>query len=111
VDEVPLPDPVKGVSTFTQTFPQRGPRDPQGRSLRDFDLKTRVFKYPLSYTIYSDLFDKIDAKARERVYRRLYEVLSGADTSPKFAKLKAEDRKAAFDILKATKTGLPDYWK
>jgi hypothetical protein len=33
VDEAQLHDPVKGVSTFTATFPQRGPRDRRGRSL------------------------------------------------------------------------------
>jgi len=37
-DEVPLREPIEGVSTFSKTFPQRGPRDRQGRSLRDFDL-------------------------------------------------------------------------
>ena len=56
-EETPLKDPVRGVSTFAQTFPQRGPRDQQGRSLRDFDLNTRMFRYPLSYMIYSDAFD------------------------------------------------------
>ena len=71
-DEEPLKAPVKGVSTFTETFPQRGPRDPQGRSLRDFDLKTRLFRYPLSYMIYSAAFDGMPDKVRERVYQRLY---------------------------------------
>ena len=79
--------PVKGVSTFTETFPQRGPRDPQGRSLRDFDLKTRLFRYPLSYMIYSAAFDGMPDKVRERVYQRLYEILSGKDTSKTFASL------------------------
>ena len=46
-DEAPLEAPVAGVSTFSKTFPERGPRDRLGRSLRDFDLKTRLFRYPL----------------------------------------------------------------
>ncbi|HEX5424775.1 MAG TPA: hypothetical protein VFW94_14600, partial [Candidatus Acidoferrales bacterium] len=37
-NEAPLTSPIKGVSSFTRTFAQRGPRDRQGRSLRDFDL-------------------------------------------------------------------------
>ncbi|HEY2018087.1 MAG TPA: hypothetical protein VGH38_31495, partial [Bryobacteraceae bacterium] len=37
-DEAPLKEPVEGVSTFAKTFPQRGPRDRKGRSLRDLDL-------------------------------------------------------------------------
>ncbi len=48
-DEAPLHGPIKGVSTFGKTFPERGPRDRQGRSLRDFDLQKRLFKYPLSF--------------------------------------------------------------
>ena len=67
-EETPLKDPVEGVSTFTKTFPQRGPRDKQGRSLRDFDLKTRMFRYPLSYMIYSEAFDGMPDWTRDRVY-------------------------------------------
>src|SRR5579864_7760491 len=66
-DETHIYDPIQGVSSFTRTFPQRGPRDRQGRSLRDFDLQTRMFKYPLSYVIYSPSFealpDSVDRKS------------------------------------------------
>jgi hypothetical protein len=103
VDEAPLHDPVKGVSTFTETFPKRGPRDRQGRSLRDFDLQHRLFRYPLSYMIYSPIFDAMPAPARERVVRRLHEVLSGKDQSPQFAHLSADDRRAILEILRDTK--------
>lgn len=103
VDETPLRDPIKGVSTFTQTFPQRGPDDAQGRSLRDFDLQTRLFKYPLSYMIYSPIFDAMPAVARERVYARLAAVLTGDGKNPKFAHLSAADRAAIMEILEDTK--------
>jgi hypothetical protein len=111
VDEAPMNGPIKGVSTFTKTFPARGPADKQGRSLRDFDLQKRLFKYPLSYMIYNKAFDSMPEWALDRVYRRLYDVLSGKDTSPKFAKLSADDRRNVLEILRATKHGLPDYWK
>ncbi len=110
-DEEPLRAPVKGVSTFTETFPQRGPRDPQGRSLRDFDLKTRLFRYPLSYMIYSAAFDGLPDKVRERVYQRLYEILSGKDASKTFAALSPEARGAILEIVRATKPNLPDSWR
>jgi hypothetical protein len=96
----------KGVSTFTTTFPHRGPRDKQGRSLRDFDLNKRFFRYPLSYMIYSQMFDAMPAVARDRVYQRLLEVLSGRDTNPKFAHLSATDRQVILEILHETKPGL-----
>lgn len=110
-DETPLLDPVKGVSTFTQTFAARGPRDKQGRSLRDFDLKKRMFRYPLSYLIYSDLFENMPAPAKDKIYRRIFDVLSGADTSPVFARLSDEDRRAVLEILRDTKADLPSYYR
>ena len=110
-DEATLHGPVSGVSTFAKTFPERGPRDRQGRSLRDFDLQTRIFKYPLSYMIYSEAFDALPRQVRERVYRRLYDVLTGRDQSEKFKRLSADDRRAVLEILRETKPGLPDYFK
>jgi hypothetical protein len=109
-DEARLADPVKGVSSFTLTFPQHGPRDKQGRSLRDFDLQTRLFRYPLSYMIYTDLFDRMPAEVLERVYRRLYDVLTGKDQDHKFAALSPADRRAVLEILRDTKSNLPGYW-
>jgi hypothetical protein len=109
-DEAPLTAPFTGVSSFSKTFPQRGPRDRAGRSLRDFDLHTRLFRYPLSYMIYSSAFDGLPDLVRERVYRRLHEVLTGKDQSKKFAGLSAEDRRAVLEILRQTKSGLPAYW-
>jgi hypothetical protein len=111
VDEEPLKDPVKGVSTFTETFPQRGPRDAKGRSLRDFDLKTRLFRYPLSYMIYSAAFDGMPDQVRDRVYQRLFEILSGKDSSKTFAGLSSDSRGAILEILRATKPNLPASWR
>lgn len=110
VDEVPLRAPVAGVSTFAKTFVQRGPRDKQGRSLRDFDLRTRLFQYPLSYMIYSAAFDHLPQTARERIYQRLYDVLTGKDQSQPFARLSADGRRATLEIVRDTKANLPSYW-
>ena len=111
VDEVHLPEPVEGVSHFTADFERRGQRDRQGRSLRDFDLKTRLFRYPLSYMIYSAQFDALPAGVRARIYQRLFEILAGRDHTHKYAALSPEDRRAIFEILRETKPDLPDYWK
>jgi hypothetical protein len=110
-DESRLLDKVAGNSTFAETFAGRGPRDAQGRSLRDFDLEKRIFKYPLSYMIYSEAFDRLPDPVRERVYRRLHEVLTGADRSPRFHTLSAEDRRSVLQILISTKPDLPEYWR
>ena len=78
--------------------------------MRAFDLQTRIFKYPCSYLIYSEAFDALPDAAKERIYRRLWEVLTGADRTPAFARLSAVDRQAVLEILLDTKKGLPGYW-
>jgi len=45
---------------------------------------------------------------RDRVYRRLFEILTGKDTSKTFAGLSPETRSAVLEILRATKPGVPD---
>jgi hypothetical protein len=110
VDEAPLDGPVAGTSSFARDFAGRGPRDGKGRSLRDFDLRTRIFKYPLSYLIYTESFDALPREAKQYVYRRLLEVLTGQDRDQAFAHLTRETRTAILEILRATKKGLPLEW-
>jgi len=90
-DEAALAAPVEGVSGFAAEFAARGPFDEQHRSLREFDLKTRMFRYPLSYMIYSKSFDQIPEATKKRVLARIYKALEGT---------------AALEILKATR---PNY--
>jgi hypothetical protein len=109
--EPALTSPISGSPDFTNEFQSRGPRDSKGRSLRDFDLKMRLFKYPCSYLIYSKSMDSLPEAAKDYVNRRLLEVLSGKDTSKPFAHLSAEDRSAILQILKETKPSLRDAWE
>jgi hypothetical protein len=105
-DAARLPAHIRGNSAFARSFEARGPRDPQGRSLRDLDLDGRLFKYPLSYLIYSEGFDYLPVAAKEYVYTRLGEILRGQDRTPAFSNLSAADREAILEILRATK---PDF--
>ncbi|MBX3438056.1 MAG: hypothetical protein KF861_11240 [Planctomycetaceae bacterium] len=105
--EFRLTAPVAGTSEFATEFVARGPHDSRGRSLRDFDLQTRLFKYPCSYLIYSPAFDQLPHPVQQYVTRRLRDVLTGKDRSPEFAHLSAADRAAIREILSETK---PDLW-
>jgi len=105
-DEAKLTAPIRGTSGFAEEFAQRGPRDRQGRSLRDFELSTRLFKYPCSYLVYSPSFAALPQEAKDYVLRRMSEVLNGQDQSGKFTHLSAADRKALREILQDT---LPDW--
>ncbi|QDU75548.1 hypothetical protein Pan97_25810 [Bremerella volcania] len=108
VDEAPLTDAVAGTSRFAEEFQAKGIKDSQGRSLRDLDLKTRLFKYPCSYLIYSKTFDQLPLNMQTTIAQRLREVLDGEDTSGDFDHLSTADRKAISEILQETK---PELWK
>jgi hypothetical protein len=110
-DEAPLTGAVAGTSSFQAEFQQRGPGDHRGRSLRDFDLATRLFKYPCSYLIHSAAFDALPELGRDYVLRRLWEILTSTETDTKFAHLSQADRQSILEILRDTKENLPDYWK
>ena len=111
VDEAPLADKIQGTASYAEQFAAQGPRDRRGRSLRQFDLERRLFKYPCSYLIYSEAFRALPSKVKDRVYRRLWEVLTGSDASETFAHLAATDRQAILEILRDTHADLPGYWK
>jgi hypothetical protein len=67
-------------------------------------------RYPCSYMIYSDAFDRLPAAARDAIYRRLYTVLSGAERTPRYSRLSPADRRAIIDILRETKREVPAYF-
>ena len=109
--ETELKEEIRGTSSFAEDFQKLGPRDSQGRSLRELDLKRRLFKYPCSYLVYSPSFDSLPGDMKNYVYQRLWDVLNGKDQSSDFAHLSAGDRHAIIEILKATKSGLGARWK
>jgi hypothetical protein len=102
VEEAPLPDPIVGSSGFAEVFQKRGP-------LRGLDLKTRLFKVPCSYMIYSESFDGMGDAALDAVYRRLHDVLMGRDAEDRYKKLTLQDRRTILRTLQETKKGLPEY--
>ena len=110
-EEATLAGPVKGNSTFTADFEKRGPFDRQGRSLRQFDLTKRLFKYPLSFLVYSKAFRGLPPEARDYVSKRLKEILTGGTDKGEFRHLSAEDRRAILEILEDTQKDLVAGWK
>jgi hypothetical protein len=110
-EAAPITNAVKGSPAFVKEFESRGPVDSTGRSLRQLDLNTRLFKHPCSFLIYSEQFDAMPPQIKDMIYKRLYEILNGADKSAKFKTLTAKDRKAILEILRETKKDLPDYWR
>jgi len=111
LDEAPLAGQVHGSSGFAEWFAAQGPRDTKGRSLRELDLRARLFRYPCSFLIYAPAFDALPPAARQAVYGRLWDVLSGRDTRKITQQLSAADRQAILQILRDTKPDLPESFK
>lgn len=110
VDEAALTSEIRGSIVFKGQFSRRGPQDAGGRSLREFDLKTRLFRYPCSYLIYSRAFDSLQEPLRLQVYRQLWELLNSSELSPRYNHLDGQTRETILQILRETKEDLPDFW-
>jgi hypothetical protein len=112
IDEAPLPNPVRGRSGFAERMSARGPRDRLGRSLYELDLDRRLLKYPCSYLIYSPAFDALPPGAKDPIYRRMWQVLSGQERDARYlSALSLADRRAIVEILRDTKKDLPQYFQ
>ena len=109
-DEAPLSEPIQGSTDFARWFEKRGPRDSRGRSLREWDLKTRLFKYRLSYLIESPLFDGLPKAAKQRIYQKLWEILSADNPPPAFDHIPKAERRAILEITSELKDDLPPEW-
>jgi hypothetical protein len=101
--ETRLTAPVSGDPRFIEQFMSRAITDASGRSLRDLDRRTRLFRYPLSYVVYSPAFDALPRAAREAVYRRVAALLRGPQDDAMVARLRPDERTAVLEILAATK--------
>jgi hypothetical protein len=111
VDEAPLPGPVHGTSGFAGKFAAQGPFDSHGRSLRQLDLQKRLLRYPCSYMIYTQAFESLSEPARNAIYQRMWQILSGAEKGTRYARLSRTDRQSIVEILRDTKPGLPSYFQ
>jgi hypothetical protein len=61
--------------------------------------------------IYTPAFDGLPQAAKDAVYGRLWEVLSGREAGARYRQLTLQDRQAIVSILRETKPGLPAYFQ
>ncbi|WP_435021708.1 hypothetical protein TA3x_002517 [Tundrisphaera sp. TA3] len=109
--EAQLTGDIEGTSPFAAEFAARGPRDGKGRSLREFDLQTRLFRHPCSYLITSRAYTSLPAEVKGYIDGRLWDILNDRNRRKDDPRLSAEDRRAIIEILRATRTDLPEAWK
>jgi hypothetical protein len=109
-NEAQLTSQIAGNSDFAANFTARGPRDSLGRSLRDFDLTTRMMKHPLSWLIYTEEFDGLPEPALKYFAERVGQLLCGEEVSPALPNLTPQTRAAIIEIVKQTKPQLAKDW-
>lgn len=107
VGETPLVRPVADNSGFAASFSAKGAKDRRGRSLREFDLEKRLFKYRCSYMIQSTQFDALPPVARRAVLTRLWQILSGADRASDYRSFSKDERQTIAEIVRDIRNDLP----
>ncbi len=100
-DERRLLGRIAGNAGFEAAYMASGPFDGQGRSLRQLDLRRRLYRHPLSPLVHSAQFDALPVAARDYLYGRIAATLREASGD---AELDA-DRRAALEILAQTSPG------
>lgn len=96
-----FPDPA-----FQADFRRDRRAAPDGRSLKDLNLQTRLLEYRCSYLVYSPLIEHLPGPLRERLFLALQRALDPGPDNTAFAYLPEAERTAIDAILRAT---LPAY--
>lgn len=102
-DEAPLPKGgIEGDEAFQTAFGKKARRSTEGRSLKDFQLLNRLFKYRCSYMIHSLTFTRLQPDLKKAVLARLEAVLTGTDPGGRYDYLGESERKQIRSILADT---------
>lgn len=97
--ETPLISEIVGTSGFTNDFVKQGEQIVSKPTLREFDLKTRMFKYPCNYLIASKFFRELPKELRTAIYHRLIVALAPDSNYFAVQRLDYEERKLLLSIL------------
>jgi hypothetical protein len=109
-DEAKLPPGgIEGDAQFAADFAKTRRASQAGLSLKDFDLRTRIFKHRCSYMIHTPQWSAMPPLIKDRVYAGMKTALSGRHKD--FAYLPAQERLAIVGILRETLDDLPADWK
>src|SRR5688500_17763528 len=106
-DEAALPKSgIKGDRKFEEDFLRDRKVSRNGASLQDFDLKRRMFKYPVSYMVYTPLFAGLPEVVKSGVIRELQKGLREGDgkngNDGTYAHISKEEKRVIQEILVET---------
>ena len=102
-DEAALPEGgIEGEEDFQIAFTASASQSKDGRSLKDFQLNTRLFKHRCSFMIHSLTFRNLNPHLKKTVLARLDDILEGRDRSGAFDYLGSSERGHILAILRDT---------
>lgn len=104
--EAPLPaGGVRGDPDFVRDFRARDPA--RGPSLRDFDLRERIFKHRASFMVETPVWSLVPDPIRTRVLARLDRALAPAGPASEKFGIGVDEKRAIRDILCQSLSGFP----
>ncbi len=110
--EAPLPARgIEGDPDFIRDFQANKIATTAGASLKDLDLRTRLFKYRCTYMLYTDSWKEAPREIKDRVYYQMGLGLREAGVAKEFAHIPVPERLAIRAILKETLPDLPTWWR
>ena len=93
---------VEGDEVFQDTFQLNSQECIDRRSLKDFELLSRLFKHRVSYMIYSKSFEALPEIFKEVFYSKLHAILTGQSDTETYSYLKEKERNRILKILTET---------
>ncbi|MDB6031892.1 MAG: hypothetical protein JWM16_2230, partial [Verrucomicrobiales bacterium] len=99
---------VEGAKSFKEEFLQKRKAALNGASLRDLELRTRLFKHRCSYMIYSAAFQGLPKPLKEAVYRSMSQALDPEGAQADFAYLPPTEKNLIRGILRETVPEWPE---
>lgn len=103
-NEAKLPNGgIKPDPAYEKDFLARRTAIANGASLRDLDLRTRLFRYRCSYLVHTPSFAGLPREFKDRVITGLSSALREQGGPPEFNYLPATEKRAIATILRETK--------
>lgn len=93
---------IEGDPAFQEAFTHRFPRTKDGRSLADFQLNERIFKYRCSYMIYSNSFKTLPERVKSAVIAGLRTFLKSDPAPENHPEIGSAERRKIATILSET---------
>lgn len=98
-NEIRLTSPIQGASKFANEFAERGRRNVAGRSLREFDLKARMFRLPCSYLVESSYYENLPKELRDAVDQRIRDAITGVQPIAGQHAITPAEQKSVLELL------------